>query len=429
LSRGQKKRILPPALARIHYFTLTDEQTRKEKLEWFATTAFGDIPFERITPDDRHTWLNQTDNDFDTLLPLCSKDVKSGKAKMGAVFELFSPGINTARDEWVIDYTPDALAKKMKFFADFYNTYKHTNGEYDTTIKWSEQLKRNHSNSVKEPFDEGCIVPVAYRPYSPFFLYFSSAFIDRQGQADELFIEKNFQICFSGLSASKTFQALAVGLSAGFDFLEKTQCLPLYRYENGERRENITEWGVQQFRARYGKSIEREDIFHYVYAVLHCPQYRRKYEQNLKRDFPRVPFYADFAEWTAWGQDLMRLHVDYENVEPFPLEREDKPVRAGTPLPLKSKLKADKAAGIIAVDESTTLGGIPAEAWEYKLGNRSALEWVCDQYRDYTPSDPTIREKFHTYRFADHKEQVITLLQRVCRVSLETVRITRAMEA
>jgi predicted helicase len=177
------------------------------------------------------------------------------------------------------------------------------------------------------------------------------------------------------------------------------------------------------------RDLTKEDIFHYVYAVLHCPQYRRKYEQNLKRDFPRVPFYADFAQWAAWGHDLMRLHVDYENVEPFALGREDKPVRAGTPLPLKSKLKADKAAGEIAVDESTTLGGIPAEAWTYKLGNRSALEWVCDQYRDYTPSDPTIREKFHTYRFADHKEQVITLLQRICRVSVEMVRITRAMEA
>jgi predicted helicase len=266
--------------------------------------------------------------------------------------------------------------------------------------------------------------------YKPYF-YFEKGMNDEIGHFKSIFGDNNIIIGINNNSPS--FNALAhTGL---FDFASliassgQTQCLPLHRYENGERRENITEWGVQQFRERYGKSIEREDIFHYVYAVLHCPQYRRKYEQNLKRDFPRVPFYADFAEWAAWGRDLMRLHVDYENVEPFPLEREDKPVRAGTPLPLKSKLKADKAAGIIAVDESTTLGGIPAEAWEYKLGNRSALEWVCDQYRDYTPSDPTIREKFHTYRFADHKEQVITLLQRVCRVSLETVRITRAMEA
>lgn len=431
LLRGQKKGILPPALARIHYFTLTDEQTRKQKLEWFATTGFHDVPFERITPDDRHTWLNQTDNDFDSLLPLCSKDVKSGKAKTGAVFELFSLGISTNRDEWVIDYTPEALAKKMKFFADFYNNYKHTSGEYDTTIKWSRNLKRNFEQGKKEQFDADRIVSVAYRPFTRLSLYFSNNFVDELGQAEEIFTESTQAFAIMGLGAAKAFSALGTNGQTDLNFLSPAangcRILPLYRYENGERRENITEWGLQQFRARYGKDIDREDIFHYVYAVLHCPHYRRKYEQNLKRDFPRVPFYADFAEWAAWGRDLMRLHVDYENVEPFPLEREDKPIRAGTPLPLKSKLKADKAAGIIAVDESTTLGGIPAEAWEYKLGNRSALEWVCDQYRDYTPSDPTIREKFHTYRFADHKEQVITLLQRVCRVSVETVRITRAM--
>jgi predicted helicase len=429
LSKRQKKGVLPPALARIHYFTLADEQTRKEKLEWFATTAFADIPFERITPDDRHTWLNQTDNDFDTLLPLCSKDVKSGKAKTGAVFELFSLGISTNRDEWVIDYTPEALAKKMKFFADFYNNYKHTSEEYDTTIKWSEQLKRNHSNGVKEPFDDGCIVPVAYRPFSTFQMYFSDTFIDRAGQAKEMFEGENQVIAFrSGDRMDFLCNATNNIPNLNYYSLDPIQCLPLYRYENGERRENITDWGLKQFRARYGKSVEREDIFHYVYAVLHCPRYRRKYEQNLKRDFPRVPFYADFQQWVSWGKELMRLHVEYETAEPFLLEREDKPVRAGTPLPLKSKLKADKAKGEIIVDESTTLSGVPPEAWEYRLGNRSALEWVCDQYRDYTPSDPTIREKFHTYRFADYKERVITLLQQVCRVSIETMRIIREME-
>ncbi|MCU0427785.1 MAG: N-6 DNA methylase [Candidatus Kapabacteria bacterium] len=432
LSKKQKKSTPTAALARIHYFTLTDEQTRKEKLEWFATTAFQDIPFERITPDDRHTWLNQTDNDFDTLLPLCSKDVKSGKAKKGALFELFSNGIVSNRDEWVYDFDARNLESKMRFMIDKYNENVVQNS-FNTEIKWSATLKDWARRGIKIKFEELHLSESVFRPFVKEYFYKENVVNDRLTQnhfatfGEQLNI-KTPSICFQGIGIDRPYHVFAVCYLPHLQITPNGQYVPLYRYENGERRENITEWGLKQFRARYGKGVGREDIFHYVYAVLHNPQYRRKYEQNLKRDFPRVPFYADFGQWAAWGQELMRLHVGYEAVEPFPLQREDKPVRAGTPLPLKSKLKADKATGEITVDESTTLVGIPAEAWEYKLGNRSALEWVCDQYRDYTPTDPTIREKFHTYRFADYKELVITLLQRVCRVSLETVRITQAME-
>ena len=195
--------------------------------------------------------------------------------------------------------------------------------------------------------------------------------------------------------------------------------------------------------------LKKEDIFHYVYAVLHNPAYRKKYEQNLKREFPRIPFYDDFDKWAAWGKALMELHTNYENVTLFLLKRVERAVSQATssdqrqlfarveevePLyrpevKIKPKLKADKLAGTIEIDEQTTLTGIPAEAWAYKLSNRSALEWVLDQYKESKPTDPTILEKFNTYRFADYKEEVIELLQKVCTVSLETMKIIRAMEA
>ena len=180
-------------------------------------------------------------------------------------------------------------------------------------------------------------------------------------------------------------------------------------------------------------SIEKEDIFHYVYAVLHNPAYRQKYELNLKREFPRIPFYADFWQWAAWGKELMDLHIDYEKVAPFPLKRKEvikgsagfeNPPNLTTPKP---KLKAFKDKGHIEIDELTTLTDIPAEAWEYKLGNRSALEWILDQYKESKPSDPTILAKFNTYQFADNKEVVIDLLMRVCTVSVETQRIVGEM--
>jgi predicted helicase len=222
-----------------------------------------------------------------------------------------------------------------------------------------------------------------------------------------------------------------------FDLLEKTQFVPIYRYEKGSRLENITDWALEQFRARYEKdqkpkhTITKDAIFHYVYGVLHDPIYREKYALNLRREFPRIPFYADFWRWAEWGEKLMTLHIGYETVEPWPLERIDTPEEKSRKdgLAPKALLRANKDSGNIQLDSETQLAGVPPEAWNYRLGNRSALEWILDQYKEKTPKDPTIREKFNTYRFADHKEKVIDLLKRVTRVSVETMKIVEAMQA
>lgn len=171
------------------------------------------------------------------------------------------------------------------------------------------------------------------------------------------------------------------------------------------------------------RDITKEDIFHYVYGVLHDPAYRKKYELNLRREFPRIPFYDDFAQWAAWGEALLKLHLDFETVEPYLLTRTDLP-NIKNP---KAKLRADKVAGEIVLDTETTLSGVPVAAWDYKLGNRSALEWVLERYKERTPKDKTVAERFNSYRFADYKEDVITLLGRVCAVSIATVEITEEM--
>jgi len=175
--------------------------------------------------------------------------------------------------------------------------------------------------------------------------------------------------------------------------------------------------------------ITKDDIFHYVYAVLHDPVYREKYAQNLKREFPRIPFYPNFRQWAVWGKALMDLHIGYESVEPWPLTRTDaKDEKAATAgFAPRCILKADKDHGLVVLDSETQLSGVPKEAWNYRLGNRSALEWILDQYKEKTPKDPTIREKFNTYRFADYKEKVVDLLARVTRVSVETQEIVAAM--
>ena len=174
--------------------------------------------------------------------------------------------------------------------------------------------------------------------------------------------------------------------------------------------------------------ISKEDIFYYTYAVLHNPEYRKKYELNLKREFPRLPFYEDFFKWVSWGKQLMELHINYETVTPFDLQVIDNSnIVKDKNYKLKVKLKADKAQGVIAIDEHTYIHGVPDSAWAYKLGNRSALEWVLDQYKEKKYTDKTIAENFNTYRFADYKNHVIDLLKRVCTVSVETMKIIDEM--
>jgi predicted helicase len=176
--------------------------------------------------------------------------------------------------------------------------------------------------------------------------------------------------------------------------------------------------------------ITKDAIFAYCYAVLHDPLYREKYALNLKREFPRIPFYPDFDQWVKWGEALLALHIGYEDVKPFKLKRVDTPApKRAEGMHPKPKLKSDAASGNIQIDEDTQLIGIPSEAWTYRLGNRSAIDWVLDQHKEKTPRDPTIRAKFNTYRFADYKESCITLITKVVRVSLETVAITEAMKA
>ncbi len=210
---------------------------------------------------------------------------------------------------------------------------------------------------------------------------------------------------------------------------------------------------------RGDNNIEKEDIFYYVYAVLHNPKYREKYKLNLKREFPRIPFYNDFYQWVNWGKKLMNLHLNYEEIEPHNLKRIDmdksppeleageqnyapksptlgtsKPsltppeLGAGGRFPVKPKLKADKIKHQIIIDEVTILTEIPSMAWEYKLGNRSALEWILDQYKEKKSKDKTIAEKFNNYRFADYKDKVIDLLIRVTTVSVETMKIINEMQ-
>jgi predicted helicase len=204
------------------------------------------------------------------------------------------------------------------------------------------------------------------------------------------------------------------------------QCFVFYTYdEDGiNRRDNITDWALRRFRDRYGNSaLTKWDFFHYVYGVLHHPAYREKFAENLRRELPRIPFLTEFRTISEAGRRLADLHVGYEKLEAWPLrwvysERVPLSYRV-----LKMRLSKDKTE--LVVNESLTLADIPPETFEYRLGNRSALEWVIDQYQVSTvkrsgiTADPN-RE--------DDPEYIVRLVERVVRVSVETVEIVKGLQ-
>lgn len=429
---------------RIFYTRRPERETAEEKLAFLANARIGALPFEEVRPDAKLNWINQTSNDFFTLLPIASKEVKAAKTtrREKTIFRLFSLGVSTNRDEWVYDRSWDVLCSKAEFLVQGYEAHKRSAKEFNPRIKWSETLKRRAQAGVREAFAPERIRKAAYRPFTSEFLYQSLVFIDRPGACEVMFPHgaRNYAICFSDVGSRTDYVVLAVGGVADLHFgasVDAYQQVPLLVFEDsGEVRDNITDWALGQFKKNYqpgpGKKrrpISKEAIFHYVYGVLYDPVYREKYAQNLKREFPRIPFYPDFWQWADWGKALMDLHLGYEAVEPWPLRRTDVPDKNARKAGLtpKAMLKADKETGRITLDSETALTGVPPEAWEYQLGNRSALEWILDQYKEKKPKDPTIRVHFDTYRFADYKERVVDLLARVTTVSVQTVRITRDM--
>nr|WP_234036298.1 type ISP restriction/modification enzyme [Porphyrobacter sp. YT40] len=348
------------------------------------------------------------------------------------MFKLYSLGVSTNRDEWVYDRNHDHLSSKMLSFIDAYDATTTSAQDYDDTIKWSRNLKRRLSQGRREAFDVQKQRLSLYRPFSTRWLYQSSLYVDELGSADAISPPgmSNQLICFpaGGRLDFVPFSTAALP-SLTVLSLDANQCLPRFRYsKSGERFDNITDWALNKFIAHYGKKgMSKDAIFAYCYAVLHDPVYREKYALNLKREFPRIPFYSDFAQWAAWGEALMKLHIEYEQVEPFALQRIETPAKRAAGTHPKPVLRSNPETGSIMIDADTQLSGIPPEAWEYRLGNRSGIDWVLDQHKEKKPRDPTIAAKFNTYRFADYKEPCIDLLAKVVTVSLETVKITKAM--
>jgi predicted helicase len=428
----------------IHYACRPEMELREDKLSFLATNNLPSIQFEILKADRKKNWLNLTNNDWESLLPLADKkaNLGLGRAKTRLFSALSQTGCRQREMSGRTILIARASQAKFKWLIDQYEHARLNKTEDASNIKWDADLSRHRINGVIKTFDDNSIIEALYRPFIRCLVYFDRHFNSRVFQLPHMFYDgkKNTTISFSDPGFRADFCVLASDRIVDLHFgasVDAYQCVSRFRYgTDGSQTDNITDWALEQFQAYYHygyrprRPITKDAVFHYVHGVLYDPAYREKYALNLKREFPRIPLYADFWRWADWGERLVTLHIGYETIEPWPLARVDVPDEKSRRAGLRPKpfLRADKIAGNIMLDTETQLSGIPKAAWDYRPGNRSALEWILDQHRERKPRDPMIRERFNTYRFADHKEKVIELLTRVTRVSVETMAIVTAMK-
>lgn len=316
----------PTSQNSIFYARLDEFATKEFKYDFLTSTEnFSRVEWTEIIPDERGAWLREgLHDDFITFLPMGTKEAKSGNGK--AIFGNYSNGVKTNRDVWTYNFNPEILTINIKTTIDFYNSevirwqnfrksskyqirLREITGKDeaekiglivdefvkydDTKLSWSSDLKLNLLRGNTAKYEESNVRSSLYRPFTKEYLYFDKLLNERRYQVPTMFPtaaseQENRVICVSGIGSSKDFHCLMTDVIPCLDLLEKTQCFPLYTYtESGERRENISDWALKEYRAKYGKSVSKQDIFHYIYAVLHHPAYRTKYAANLRRDLPR----------------------------------------------------------------------------------------------------------------------------------------------
>lgn len=469
----------------VYYHDIGDSLSREDKLKRIREFAVnGDIDWTKIEPDKYGDWLNQRDDSFYDFAPLA---IKKEKPPFGA-FNIYSQGILTARDSWAISFSKKAVARNMKRLFDTYDANRGKDGKINTdptTISWTHRLKSFAAKNAQLKYEDGETVLSAYRPFCKQWLFYSKELNERTYQQPKLFPmgtgmkTDNLLIQFSGIG-SASFSCLITDLIPNYDRLSKGQCLPLYWYEEKQvgttlfdendyvvssgqtslfgdeatrpektctRHDAITDEAIKVFRDVYphafpkrykkdgGIELNKTDIFYYVYGILHSPEYRKRFESNLKKELPRIPLAADFARFSEAGRKLAHLHLDYEAVDPWASIVEDgDSVNPGRTVKMKfgpHKKDEEHPKGqdmtVLKVAENMTLRGIPLEAYEYVVNGRSAIGWLMDRYQVRKDKASGIINDPNDY--SDDPRYIVDLVERVVTVSMETIAIVNELPA
>jgi predicted helicase len=390
----------------LQYCRVGPSRGKESKFTWLRQHPnVSDVDWTTLIPDDRHSWLVPDNADeFRSLLALVPLDVPTHQAEPASIFKTHSLGTSTNRDMTVYDFRDNPLLNRIKDAVEAYN-YEVWRYAHDTTgvaiddfvdytkLSWSATLKGHAAAGVVAAFSETVIRNALYRPFVSKRLYFDPVLIDRRCGFPRIFptheSETENRVIVAAGYDRKDFSACIAGHIPNLNFYgDPAQCFPFY-----------------------------------VYALLHHPGYRERYADNLKRELPRIPFAPDFRAFVVAGEALSDLHLNYEDKPEYALESEwDKDIPGIDYRVEKMKLSKDKRS--VVVNRSLTLHGVPETAFEYRLGNRSALDWVIDQYRVKTDKRSGIT---HDPNRADDADYIVRLVKKVIGVSVETVGIVNGL--
>lgn len=458
----------------LYYHDIGDYLSQEQKLKIIAD--FGSVtrvPWKRLTPNDQGDWINQRSDEFETFPPLSTKEPEEL-----AFFTQSSSGIMTNRDAWVYSSSTKAVITHTSQMITFYNTQvdgfaalpNKSNEKSDSTklikqfietdekkISWSDGLKTRLEKLSKIDVNVSATRIVLYRPFFKQFLYLEAALIERPSQMFRVFPTENTEnlvICVTGRGSTKAFSALMTDTMLDRELVSKSQCFALYSYEplrdalmqtNGSvtikledvtytRRENISDILLKLYREHYqDQTIGKEDIFYYIYGLLHAPDYREQFESDLQKMLPRIPFASDFWAFSKAGQELGQWHVDYETVEPYALTIQKHKLYENDGFYTVSKLafaKKEKQIdrSTILYNSNITISGIPEEAHEYIVNGKSALAWVMERYQVSIDKDSGIRNDPNDWsREHQDPQYILNLIGQVVRVSVETTRIAKSL--
>lgn len=435
-SRGQ--------LGTIHYHDIGDYRSREEKLKLIEEIHdLNGIDWDILTPDKYNDWLNQRNGEFDKYIPLVSDKMEKERH---AFFAMAPVGISSNRDAWVWNFSRKTIEVSIQRSSKFFNDCIATGTQQSDTksITWTRGIRNRFEKRQQICFDQASIRTAAYRPFCIQNLCFDRNWIEMIGQSPKLFptsTSKNLIICCGRGSAIITDHP------ADLHFCGDVHCFPFYWYEiidsrGGQftlpgleptgryiRHDGISDFIQREFEKVLGTGIPKEDIFYWVYGALHSPRYRTAFEADLKKQLPRLPLPEDrpaYERVLRIGRELARLHLHYEEVEPWPLEEVAAP---GAKVSWRvEKLRFGKKKGgaedrsVIVVNPTLRLEGIPEEAYGYVVNGRSAIEWIMDRYQVRRDADSGIVNDPNKWGEEHGNERyIVDLIARVVRVGMESV--------
>ena len=441
---------------RILYRDIGDYLKREKKLEILRETESisGIDDWRTITPDRHHDWIGQRSEAFQKFYPMGTKDAKAGKAD-DAIFRLYSAGMKSGRDSYLYNFSRGACEEHArKMVGDYRKALRLMNedpaitiGEatqrYRANVRWDRELRNNLKRRRKAEFGTAQIRQVAYRPFVKAHCYVDYTFVQMKYRMDKIFPpadSENRAICVPGIGSTKPFSALVVDSMPDLELISKSQCFPRYRYRQPanaqpalpgyeqklERVDNIPDKALRAFRAHYTDStITKDEIFEYIYGLLHAPTYRKLFANDLSKELPRVLYAPNFRSFATVGRRLTKLHLGYETCDEYPLEmRHD---HSGEPRPEHFRIGTKKMKWTVpekselVVNEQIRLRGIPAAAHQYEVNGRTPIEWFIDRYqikqdkRSGLVNDPN--------GWFEDPRDLISAFRRIVQVSVETVRI------